>query len=169
MVTHDIDMLGGLGVNPDAGGFIQPDLVSNQLTLTNSKDRLAMVLQDPAGAGDSFIESGFTVPQNYVGTPLVVIRYIIDGTPASVVAFRAQFLILADSGAFDAAYGAQRLASNSTWTGYADEDEVEEIITPTDTFAAGRDVSYLFGIDDSVHTFTGNCLLLTLRFRYNDA
>ncbi len=170
MATRDVSIV-TFNTLPDSTGDVFPAPADTQLTMTNAKKMICMVMKYPAGAGDEGFESSFPIPQDYVSTPEVVIRYIIDGTPANVVAFGFQQIRRADSDPFDAAYEAEDIASNSTWTGYADEDLVEEIITltPATAFVKGDDVPYFFFIDDDVHTFTGNALLLSLRFRYSDA
>ena len=166
MATHRIPADRNLA--PDGSAFIFPADISTQLTLTNSKEHIIMVMQDPNGAGDVGFMGKVHVPKNFSSAPILVARYVIDGTPASVVAFGVKILALADSEAFDAAYGTQNLASNSNWTGYADEDVVQEKLTIADTLAPDDDAFYLFEIDDSVHTFTGNVLVTGLFLEYSD-
>ena len=169
MATFEIPIL-GFAINPDVSGdcFIAP--VSTQLALTNAKRQMVIVLADPNGGGDHGFEGRFHVPKGYVGTPILVIQYIIDGTAENTVAFGIQGLELQSTEDYDAAYGTQDIASNATWTSITDEDMVEETITLTNMAPAEDDsVDFFFFIDDSVHTFTGNCLLTYLGFRYNDS
>lgn len=155
---------------PDSSGLVFPSTMSLQMSLTNAKSLPVYVWGFPAGADIGF-EFSFVLPQNYVGTPLFVIRGIIDGTPANVLAFGVQFVAVADNETTDVAYEAEDLASNSTWTNYADEDMYEETITPTPSAAwsAGKTVLCKIFRDDSVDTTTFDFLLTELALRYNDS
>lgn len=139
------------------------------MTLTNAKQQLCIVIPDPSA--DIGLEVIFEVPQDYSSTPVLVIKGVLDGTPANVLAFGAQLLQRTDSEAVDTAYEAEDTASNSTWTGYADEDFYEETITltPSSAFVAGRSVFLKFYRDTSADTWTGNFLLTDLLFSYTEA
>lgn len=169
MATHRISMLGPNTI-PDAseGVFFAP--LSSQLALTNVKATLVIVMKEPAGAGDQGFEGKFQIPQNYVGSETIVIDYILDGAPSTLlVGFGIQFLAVINDETADAAYGTERIVSENP--GEVDEDLVEETIDVTaETFAAGDEVFYKFFIDDSVATpYTGNVLLTGLYFQYADA
>jgi len=149
---------------------VYPSPLSSELALTNAKEQLAIVMPFPTGADLGF-ELAFPIPQGYVSTPTIVFRGIIDGTPASILAFGAQQLGVDDSESIDQAYEAEDLHSNSTWTGYADEDMYEGTITltPAAVYVAGDMVFLKFYRDDSVDTSTWNFLLVDLLFRYTEA
>jgi len=102
---------------------------------------------------------------------VLVLRGIIDGTPANVFGIGAQLLEVAAAATVDAAYEAEDVASNSTWTGYADEEiyELSITLTPASAFTAGREVLIRYYRDDSVDTQTINFLLTELFFEFNDA
>lgn len=153
---------------PDAGVYISK--LSSELALTNAKQQLCLVMPAPTGS-DIGAETVFVVPATYVGTPKLVLRGIIDGTPANVFGIAAQLLERNLSDTIDAAYEAEDTASNSTWTGYADEDEYELAITltPASAFTALRQVYIRYYRDDSVDTQTINFLLTGLYFEFNDA
>ena len=169
MATFDYPILNH-SLMPDSSGDVFPAPVSTQLTLTNAKRQNCIVMQFPTGA-DVGLELSFKIPQNYVGTPKLFIQGILDGTPANVLAFGAQQLSRADSEAVDTAYEAEDTASNSTWTGYSNEDMYEEEITltPASAYVADDTVYLFFYRDDSVDTTTFNFLLTGLFFRYDDA
>lgn len=143
--------------------------LNSEMTLTNAKQQLCIVIPDPSA--DIGLEVIFEVPQDYSSTPVLVIKGVLDGTPANVLAFGAQLLQRTDSEAVDTAYEAEDTASNSTWTGYADEDFYEETITltPSSAFVAGRSVFLKFYRDTSADTWTGNFLLTDLLFSYTEA
>ncbi len=168
MATLDYPILGP-PLTLDALVYVQK--VKNELSLANAPgEELVIVL--PAAAtisADTGIRGSFRVPQNYVGTPVLVVQGILDGAPTTlVIAFGVQMNPLADDEAYDAALGTQSIASDST-VSQVDEDVYEELITLGDTFAAEDLVPFFFYIDDSVHTYTGLFLLTGLFFRYNDA
>lgn len=170
MATKYLPILGAtLGL--DASGDIYPSNLNIEMTLTNPKLQHCIVMEFPTGSDIGF-ELAFMVPEGYVGSPALLIKGVLDGTPSGVVlAFGAQQLSRADSENVDTAYEAEDLASNSTWTGYVDKDEYEEIITLTPAAAyQEKDTIYLsFFRDDSVDTTTFNFLLTQLYFQYADA
>lgn len=169
MATLQMPILGAtLGL--DASGDIFPSTLDTQMTLTNAKLQQCIVMEFPTGSDIGF-ELSFTVPQNYVGSPVLVIKGVLDGTPASVLAFGAQQLSREDSESVDTAYEAQDLAENSTWTGYADEDMYEETLalTPAAAYVVGDTIFLWFFRDDSQDTTTFDFLLTDLLFQYSDA
>ena len=153
---------------PDVG--VYPSKLSSELSLTNAKQQECMVMPAPTGS-DIGAETLFNVPATYVGTPKLVLRGIIDGTPANVFGIGAQLLEVAAAATVDAAYEAEDVASNSTWTGYADEEiyELSITLTPASAFTALREVLIRYYRDDSVDTQTINFLLTELFFEFNDA
>lgn len=158
-----------LGV-PDASGLIYPSILDVETSLTNHKYQDCMVMSAPAGA-DIGCSIEFSVPDNYVSTPKLVLRGFIDGTPANVFGIGAQLNQLALSDTLDVAYEAEDTASNSTWTGYADKDlyELSITLTPASAFTVGNTVLIFYYRDDSVDTQTINFLLTELFFEYADA
>ncbi len=169
MANHDLPILGMTTV-PDNSGDVHPFPISAILTLTNAPgNEIALVM--PAAAtisADTGIYGTFRIPQNYVGTPVLVIQGILDGAPGGLVlAFGIQLGARADNEAYDQALAAQNIAS--TTDSRADEDIYEETIAISDTLAVGDAVNFFFFIDDSVHTYTGRFLLTGLFLRYADA
>jgi hypothetical protein len=169
MATIQIPILGATTL-PDTSGDVYFSQLDIEMSLTNTKLQSCLVMEYPTGSDIGF-ELAFTVPQDYSGSPVLVIKGVLDGTPANVLAFGAQQLSRDDSEAVDTAYEAEDTASNSTWTGYADEDMYEETITltPAAAYVAGDTVYLSFYRDDSADTTTFNFLLTDLLFQYSDA
>lgn len=153
---------------PDTGVYVSK--LTSQMSLTNVKQQLCVVMPFPTGADLGF-EFEFTIPQDYSSSPVLVIKGVLDGTPANVLAFGLTQIAVADSESVDVAYEAEDLASNSTWTGYADEDmyQITITITPTASYTAGKTVFGKFFRDDSVDTTTFDFLLTDLLFQYTEA
>ena len=170
MATHEISVLGPMTAPDTSGGvFFEPLEAAMTLGTAAFGTTLGLTMVAPTGA-DIGVYGVFTIPQNYVGTPVLVIRGVIDEA-ANTLGFGIQFINLADSGAVDVAYDTEDTASNATWTGYAAEDVYEETITltPAAAFAAGQQVFFFCYRDDSVDTQTGEFHLTSLHFRYADA
>lgn len=168
MATLELPLLGKL--LPDGSASVYPSTLSQELSLTNAKAAPVMVVLAPSGS-DIGLEGSFVLPQNYVGTPKLVVRGVLDGTPANVLGFGCQQVAIDDTEAADVAYEAEDTASISSWTGYADEDLFELVITltPTATYAAGKTVWLKVYRDDSVDTTTFSVLLTDVSFQYADA
>ncbi|MHC4721703.1 MAG: hypothetical protein ACYS6I_03235, partial [Planctomycetota bacterium] len=145
MATHDFSILNS-SIKPDNSNDVYPAPLDTLMTLTNTKEDIGYFMGFPTGA-DVLMSGRFVVPQTYVDTPVLVIQGILDGTPANVLAFTFQQLSRADSESVDTAYEAEDTASNSTWTGYADEDQYTETITitPAAAYVAGDTVYWSFG------------------------
>lgn len=169
MTAREQDIINGT-FHPDGTADMFPAPLSTQLTLTNAQEQQVFVMKDPNGSGDSGWYGSFPVPLEYSSTPTIRVRGIIDGTPANTLAFLFSTRPLADSEAVDQAYADTDLAENATWTGYADEDvfEITITLTPTAAFVPKDDVPFLFAIDDSQQSFTGNFLLTGLYLGYDD-
>src|SRR3990167_1479870 len=153
---------------PDVG--VYPSKLSSELSLTNAKEQECLVMPAPTGS-DIGASTRFSVPATYVGTPLLRLRGYIDGTPANVFGIGATLQQIAVAATVDAAYEAEDVASNSTWTGYADEElyEIDITLTPASAFTANAEVNLRFYRDDSVDTQTINFLLVAAFFVFNDA
>jgi hypothetical protein len=152
--------------SPDTGVYFSK--LTNEMSLTNIKNQSCWVFPFPTGT-DLGGEVSFQVPDNYSSTPVLVLRGVIDGTPANTFGVGAQLLERDVAATIDAAYEAEDTASNATWTGYADEEEYEITITltPSSALTPGRTVYLKFFRDNSVDDTTWNFLLTNLLFRYN--
>ena len=152
----------------DEGIFTKP--IDTFLTLTYPKSQMVIALPFPTGT-DLQIHIAFPVPQDYSGSPVLVIRGILNGTPANVLAFGVKQVGIDDSEGLDIAYETEDLSENSTWTGYADEDMYEETITltPAAAYVAGDTVFLWFFRDNNVDDTTFDFLLTDLLFQYSDS
>lgn len=171
MATHRRGILNAT-VTPDGTAFCFAAPLSTQLSLTNASagKAICFVMKDPAGGGDAGLYGTFQVPKNYVGTPKIVGRFVLDGDPAgTTVGLGLKVLAREGSEAWDTALGSEATASNATWTGYADEDVYELAVSISDTLVVDDTVQFFYYIDDSAHTYTGNLLLVSLEFEYADA
>lgn len=142
----------------DAG--VYPSRLDSELSLTNTKIESCIVLPAPTGSDIGFSFS-VRVPDDYASGPKFVFRGVIDGTPANVFGVGVQLLERDVSVTVDAAFETEDLANNSTWTGYADEEEYElsVTLTPASALTAGRTLHLKVYRDDSVDTQTINFLL----------
>jgi hypothetical protein len=166
MATHQMSILNS-SLMFDIGVYTSK--MSSEMSLTNAKGQTVIVFPYPSGA-DLGIEGVFTIPQNYVGTPKFVIRYIVDGTSANDLAFGATQICVAAAATTDVAYEAEDLVT-ADQTGLADEEygETSITITPTATYAAGKPVFWHLYRDDSVDSTTFNVLVFDVLFQYADA
>ncbi len=169
MATIRIPIM-GIGTNPDDTGNTFLDRIDNQLTMTNVKDQLCMVMNAPAGGGDTGFHGSFKIPKNFVGTPKIIVTGIIDGTPASTMGFGMTLLGRADTESIDTAYESEATVTKGTdWTGYSDESMIELSFTPTGTLAVDDTIVYFFYREDGADDSTINFLLTSLEFEYSDA
>lgn len=168
MATLELPILNS-SLQPDTSGDVYPVPLDVALALTNPKRQIYFFMAFPTGS-DVGLEVSFVIPPQYVSTPVLVIKGILSGTPVNVLAFGAQQLSRAVSESADTAYEAEDTASNSTWTGYADEDFYEETITltPGSAYVVGDTVLLKFYRDDSVDTTTFDFILGDLLFRFSD-
>jgi hypothetical protein len=172
MATFRRSILGG--ARPETA--VPMDLVSNQITSATLPSVGAVgcyVFTD--GGTDIGIYGRFSIPNNYVGTPLVVAKGVLDGTPGAsevlAVGFRKR--AVADNEAADGTFDAEQINSitiGSSGTNHANEDLIEITVTLTGAdYAVGDEVFFYFFLDASVNTYAGNFLLTALEFQYADA
>lgn len=170
MATHDWPIINS-NFAPDSSGDVFFEPAESAMTLGTAAFGTSMVLTMLAPTGADIGAYGkFSIPQNYVDTPELVIRGVL-GEAANTLGFGFQQVAVADSETFDVALEAEDTASNSTWAGYAAEDMYIETITitPAAVFNPGDEVVFFFYRDDSVDDQTGEFYLTGLLFRYNDA
>lgn len=175
MATHQIPVC---IVKSDA--TVPLDLIANQITESATPsigDLLAYVLADNVTA-DEGLWVKWTVPQNYVGTPVLVVRGILDGAPSAghTLGFGCRLIAVADNETADATFTAEETTGadivGSSGSNHADEDEYQNTITLGATFAAGDSVYAYVYLDISNTDYTGNVLMVAddcIFFRYNDA
>lgn len=169
MATHDLPILGASTV-PDTSGdvFFEPIEIAIATTAANLS-MLGVTMQFPTGS-DIGLYGKFTIPQNYVGTPVLVIRGILDGNSGTVAFGLQQTGGIADNETSDVVFESEDIASFDSST-YSDEDVFEETITitPGSAYVAGDEVHFFFYRDDSVDTTAIELSLTGLFFRYQDA
>jgi hypothetical protein len=172
MATHRLSILGS--EKPDS--TVPLDLVSAQITSATAPSvgqQLAYVMAD--GGSDEGLNLRFHIPKNYVGTPKLVVKGILDGAPSAgddlAFGFRKRAVANNESadGTFDAEQTAQNADIGSTGTNHANEDLFEISITLTaGDYAVDDEVyGYVF-IDASQTTYTGNFLLTDVLFEFTD-
>lgn len=171
MATFNLPVL-GFATNLDDG--VYPSRIRDQVTLTNADVGKELCYVLPAAAtitADTGLQGKFRVPDNYVSTPVLVIRGILNGAPSTLVlSFGVKLKAVADDETYDAAFGTENVASASS-VSQANEDVYEETITIADTLSVGDDVDFWFYLNYATpaHTYTGTFLLTGLYFRYNDS
>lgn len=153
------------------------DKVSNQITAATTPsvgDLLCYVLAD--GGSDEGVYVQFSIPKNYVGTPKVVIKGILDGAPSAGddLGFGFRKRAVADNEAADGTFDAEQTTQNtdigSTGSNYSNEDYYQTTLdlTAGDYAVDDQVYGYLY-IDASGTTYTGNFLLTALELQYADA
>jgi hypothetical protein len=157
---------------PEDSGFVFPSSLEVELTLGTAAfgTTPAWVMMAPAGGGDVGFYGKFTIPQDYVDTPVLVIRGILEGVSNTIGFGLQQTGGIADNEAVDIAYEAEDLASVAA-SGWSAEDMFEETITitPSAAYVAGDEVFFFFYREDGADDQTTEFYLTGLFFRYNDA
>jgi hypothetical protein len=172
MATHRIPVLSDAGL--DTGVFLST--VGAQITAATAPSvgsQLCYVMND--GGADEGIYFSFPIPKNYVGSPVLVARGILDGAPGAsdVLGLGFRKRAVANNEAADGTFDAEQTGSRtigSSGDNYADEDEIEITISLTagDYSVDDTVYGYLY-VDASVATYVGNLLLKDVLFQYADA
>jgi hypothetical protein len=174
MATKRLDI--PLGPNGALDSSVFMDLVSNQITAAASPsvgDTLKPVLV--GGGGDVGWKDDFRIPKEYVGSPKIIVRGILDGAPgaADTLGFGFRKRAVAGNESADGTFDAEQTVSTTIGSGgsnYADEDEFELSITLTaGDYVVDDSVYFYFYLDDSGTTYTGNALISAILFEFADA
>ena len=169
MATHDIPILGAMTA-PDSSGDVFFEPLETALTLGTAVlgTLLGLTMLAPTGSNIG-VYGKFSIPQNYAGTPVLVIRGVI-AEAANTLAFGFQQVGHADSDDVNIVLEAEDLAENATWTGYAANDMYEETITltPAASYTVGDEVFFFLFRDEDQDDQTGEFHLTGLFFRYSD-
>jgi hypothetical protein len=161
-------------VNQDSG--VPTDLVGNQITAATDPSiatQTCWVLAD--GGSDEGVYVRFNIPKNYVGSPVLVVSCILDGTPGAsdTLAFGFRKRAVANNEAADGTFDAEQTGSQtigSSGTNHADEDLCESTITLTaGDYAVDDQVYGWVYIDASGTSYAGNALLTDVQLQYADA
>lgn len=170
MATFRLPIFGRL--MPDASGDVWPSFLNAELTLGSlSPGNIDCIVMEYPTGSDIGGELQFEIPQNYAGSPVLVIKGVIDGSPANEMAFGCRQVSRSDDDTIDVAYETEDTAFTDLDTsGHADEDLLEETIaiTPSSAYQPGGTVLLHFYRDDDVDTTTLNFLLTDLLFEYGD-
>jgi hypothetical protein len=173
MATHRKSIL-NQSTRLDSGVF--PDSVANQITEATTPslgDVLCYVLAD--GGADEGLYGRFAIPKNYVGTPKIVLKGVLDGAPgaADTLGFGVRKRAVANNEAADGTFDAEQVVSaiiGSDGTNHADEDLIELSITLTGgDYAVDDEVFFYVYLDASGTSYAGNVLLTGVEFEYADA
>ncbi len=174
MATHDIPILGFATLPDTVGNMFFQELEIAVATAAANLHMLGFTMVDPGGT-DQGLYGKFNIPQNYSGTPKIVIRGILDGTISAGLTLGFGFQQtggIADNETADVAFQAADTASaDPQSSSHADEDMYEETIdlTPTLAYAAGDEVFFFFYRDQTLDDATFDFHLTGLFFRYNDS
>lgn len=166
MATHRIPVLGWAAL-PDPSGdvFPQPyDVVASN----DVWDRLVWTFNDTATRIG--IQGGFTVPQNYVGTAKLVIRWLTTATSGDAE-WDVDYRAVAVGESMDQA-GTQESANNNGTAGASAHLLLETLITLTAAnFAAGDEVECAIFRDgtDGGDTLAAAAHVVQVLFEYADA
>ena len=172
MATHRIPVLNN--VKPEAG--VPLVLVGAEIaagTAPSVANQFAYKLSD-AGADRGF-NHDYSIPKNYVGSPALVARGILDGAPGAsdTLGLGNRKRAVANNEVAAGTFDAEQVTAptiGSGGSGHADTDEIEVSISLTagDYAVDDRVYSYFF-IDASGTSYAGNFLLTGLYFQYADA
>lgn len=158
----------------DSGVF--PDRVGNQITAAAAPsvgELDAYVLAD--GGADEGVYARVSIPKNYVGSPVLVIKGILDGAPGAsdTLGFGVRKRAVANNEAADGAFDAEQVSSatiGSSGSAHSDEDLYTTTISLTaGDYAVDDEVFLYVFIDASGTTYAGNFLLTAIELQYADA
>lgn len=154
---------------PDSTGECYQNAISNEMALgTGLMKNLVMTLKDPSA--DTGFYGVFQVPQNYVGTPKVVVIGVLDGTVgATSVDFEFSYLTRADNETIEAGWEESVTFDTGNTNGWATEDLLEDSGSCAANFTAGDTVFYYFKRDQGTDDFVGDFHVVGLFFEYADA
>ena len=145
------------------------DNLNNQMSLATLLYRgLVMTLKDPTA--DTGFYGSFNVPANYVGTPVIKVVGILDGTVgATSVDFEFSYVALTDNETVEAGWVESVAFNTGNTNGWANEDLLVDSAACSANFAAGDEVLYYFKRDQGTDDFAGDFHVVGLYFEYSDA
>lgn len=170
MATHQIIILGTLTL-PDSSGNVFPEPAAANLEANDRYPGSVLVFTDTATRDG--LGFGFTVPQNYVGSPQFRMVY---ATPATTGVLRAEidYTSIASGETVDPSADQENLVQSITVPGTTRLLDVQAIGSPTaGNFASGdlcRGTLYRDGLEGApIDTLADAAYLFTLIFEYADA
>jgi hypothetical protein len=78
MSTHRLPIMGANTIPDSTGECYQSNISVEMALATGLMKNLVMTLKDPSA--DTGFYGVFEVPQNYVGTPVIAVTGVLDGT-----------------------------------------------------------------------------------------
>ena len=168
MATHQIPIT-GFGLVPDSGdgAYIAP------LTAGMANDQfqtLAIFL--PNSGNRDMIHGSFVVPENYVGTPALVVLWAPSSTNTGGVVFEFDYISRQAGESIDpSASWDQQATGTDTPPGTIGQLAEHASFSLGSNFAAGDTVLFQFGRDsgDGSDSFAGIAMVVGLLFSYADA
>lgn len=157
--------------------IVFPDLVANQITAGTapSVGNLIAYVHDCDNAADNGVYCHVNIPKNYVGTPKIIVKGILDGAPGATntlgFALRKRAVANDESadGTFDAEEGATAAIIGSSGLNYSDEDLLDMALALTAGDFAVDDLVYFFVYTNvSANSYAGNFLLQSVEFEWTD-
>ena len=168
MATHRIPIL-GFGTIPDDSGdvFLEPYSVK----ATNDVwERLVAIFNDVSTRIG--LRGGFSVPENYVGTAKIVIRWTSTATSGDVEwDFDYRAVGGDDTESLDQAGTQESVNQNDTAPSAAHERMVAELTLTSANLAAGDEVEFELFRDgtDAGDTLAAAAIVFGVYFEYSDA
>jgi len=164
MATHRISIF-GVGSIPDTSG----EVFSERYDVTDTAavwKGLILAFKD-SGTKDG-ISGSFPVPQNYVGSPKLVVVWTANATSGTVV---FDWSVLPRSAGDDMGAGWDRETETDSTTkgGTAFTQEVNEITLTAGDYVAGDEVLFELFRDTITDTMAAKCLVFNAYFEYADA
>lgn len=168
MATHRLPIMGATTI-PDSTGECYMAPASVEMALgTGLMKNLVMVLKDPTA--DTGFYGVFEVPQNYVGTPVIAVTGVLDGTTGAAdgVDFEFSYLTRVDNETIEAAWEQSVTFNTGRTDAWTAEDLVTDSAACAANFTAGDTVFYYFKRDQGTDDFNGDFHVVGLYFQYSD-
>ena len=169
MATYRLPIMGATTV-PDATGKCYMSGIFTEIPGlgTGLMRNLVMTLKDPSA--DTGFYGTFQVPQNYAGTPKIVVAGVLDGTADTTsVDFEFSYLALADNESLEAAWVESVAFNSGNTSGWTTEDLMILSAACGANFAVGDEVFFYFKRDFGTDDFVGDFHVTGLYFEYADA
>jgi hypothetical protein len=164
MATHRIPIL-GFGTVPDASGevFFEPYSVKDTGTVL---DPLVLIFND-SGTVDG-VRGSFTVPENYVGSPVLKIYWTANATSGTT---QWDWSILVSGSTDDMGAAAARTSetASDTKTGTAFALEIVSITLTAGDYTAGEIATFELFRDTVTDSMAAAAIVFAVNFEYADA
>lgn len=166
MATHRLPIMGATCIPDDTGECYLGNISAEMSLATGLMKNLVMVLKDPSA--DTGFYGTFQVPQNYAGTPKIVVAFVIDGTVgATNIGFEFSYVARADNESIEAGWD-ESVAFTEQSNNYANEDMAIKSASLSSNFTVGDEVFFYHKRDYSADAFVGDIHVIGLYFEYSD-